>query len=681
VRSEIDDPFYAIKDIQYWWENSHVPRTNGIPTGPATDWVPRSKPIWFTEYGFPSVNASTNRPNVFVDPKSTESDYPWYSNRSVDRNVQRLAVHATEEFWADPANNPVSPLTGKPMVQRKFLWTWDARPYPYFPALDQIWADGENFRLGHWVQGKLGNMQLSEIIRDLCLRAGLSLSDFDVTQLTDEVVGYVVTERKAIREMIAVLQTAYFFDAVESGGVLKFVKRGSGPFVSVDAEDLGAAEGEGDRARAKVERTQDIELPVAVDVIHLDENRDFQTSTVTARRQLGTSKSVTAYSLPFILSVEEAQSIAQGALREIWQSRVALEAKLPTRGILIDPTDVIDVPVDGILQRFRVTAVTYGKPGLVLLRGVATDGDLPQFVTVPTDSGVIPPVVPEPVGPIRAELLDLPLMIESHAASAQSFYFAACPIGGGTFKGATLFRETADGLDFTIAATAPFASVVGDTVTALAPGPADYWDEVNQVEVQLTHGTLESLPDSRILNGANGALIGDEIVQFASAELIGPSLYRLSRLLRGRLGTEHRIATHPIGSRFVLLSPGQQVRPTFSAAGLGLSIEWTYAPVPQGPTGDQAGTVPFANSGAGLKPWSPVHVKGQRNPAGDLTVTWIRRTRYGGWWLDNADVPLNEENERYEVDILDGVIVVRTLAVTSPAATPPARRRSGDRRC
>jgi len=58
--------------------------------------------------------------------------------------------------------------------------------------------------------------------------------------------------------------------------------------------------------------------------------------------------------------------------------------------------------------------------------------------------------------------------------------------------------------------------------------------------VQLAYGTLESLPDSRILNGASGALIGDEVVQFATAELIGASLYRLSRLLRGRLGTDAR---------------------------------------------------------------------------------------------------------------------------------------------
>jgi hypothetical protein len=69
----------------------------------------------------------------------------------------------------------------------------------------------------------------------------------------------------------------------------------------------------------------------------------------------------------------------------------------------------------------------------VLVRGVATDGGIPQFATVPTDSGTIPPLAPEPVAPIRAELLDMPLMIESHEASPASFYLAACPLGGGRF--------------------------------------------------------------------------------------------------------------------------------------------------------------------------------------------------------------------------------------------------------
>jgi len=62
-------------------------------------------------------------------------------------------------------------------------------------------------------------MRLSDIVTELCLSAGLVEDEFDVSALDDYVAGYVVTERTSVREMIAVLQTAYFFDAVETGGV------------------------------------------------------------------------------------------------------------------------------------------------------------------------------------------------------------------------------------------------------------------------------------------------------------------------------------------------------------------------------------------------------------------------------------------------------------------------------
>jgi hypothetical protein len=51
-----------------------------------------------------------------------------------------------------------------------------------------------------------------------------------------------------------------------------------------------------------------------------------------------------------------------------------------------------------------------------------------------------------------------------------------------------------------------------------------------------------------------------------------------------------------------------------------------------------------------------------------VSITRIRRTRYGGVWRDSVDVPLNDAGEAYEVDALDGAgEVVRTLAGTTPS--------------
>lgn len=322
--------------------------------------------------------------------------------------------------------------------------------------------------------------------------------------------------------------------------------------------------------------------------------------------------------------------------------------------------------------------MTYGRPGLVLVRGVATDGGIPEFATVPTDSGSIPPLAPEPVAPIRVELLDMPLMIESHDATAPSFYLAACPLGGGRLRGASLFQPTADGLDYTVAAVASLPSIIGSTVTALGPGPAWRWDALNSFEVQLDHGTLQSLSDERVLGGANAALIGDEILQFTTAELIAPGRYRLSRILRGQRGTEHEIAEHPAGSRFVLLDPSRQPRPTFSVARIGTSVGWRVAPGPQGPSGDLAQEITFTNTGRGLRPFSPVHLRAVREqPSGDVRLSWIRRTRLGGdSWV--ADVPLGEEVEDYAVTIMNGATKVRSIRAGAPEALYTAVEQTAD---
>jgi len=59
-----------------------------------------------------------------------------------------------------------------------------------------------------------------------------------------------------------------------------------------------------------------------------------------------------------------------------------------------------------------------------------------------------------------------------------------------------------------------------------------------------------------------------------------------------------------------------------------------------------------------------VHIAGTRD-AGDLTITWIRRARLNAEWRDLYDVPIDEPTESYEIDILDGDDVVRTLTATT----------------
>ncbi len=87
VRSPITDGgygkpwIYRYKDIWGWWSNQHFNRLSGVESSSPTAWVPQSKPIWFTELGCPSINKGSNQPNVFYDPKSSESALPHLFER------------------------------------------------------------------------------------------------------------------------------------------------------------------------------------------------------------------------------------------------------------------------------------------------------------------------------------------------------------------------------------------------------------------------------------------------------------------------------------------------------------------------------------------------------------------------------------------------------------------------
>ena len=166
---------FRYKDIRSWWSNPHRNRPGGVESGSTTAWVPESKPIRFTEIGCPAVDRGPNQPNVFYDPKSAESFLPYFSRGWRDDAVQRRFLEAVLGYWAEPANNPTSGVYSGRMITtaETAAWTWDARPYPAFPARSDVWTDADNWRLGHWLNGRLGSVSLGSLVRELCRRAGL----------------------------------------------------------------------------------------------------------------------------------------------------------------------------------------------------------------------------------------------------------------------------------------------------------------------------------------------------------------------------------------------------------------------------------------------------------------------------------------------------------------------------
>lgn len=138
------------KDIRSWWENPHHERIGGVRQVTATAWVPESKQIVFTELGCAAIEKGANQPNVFLDPKSSESTLPYFSNGRPDAAMLRVCLEAILDYWRPDGPNNNDMIN----YDRISLWTWDARPYPVFPTRADLFGDAGNWVTGHWLTGR-----------------------------------------------------------------------------------------------------------------------------------------------------------------------------------------------------------------------------------------------------------------------------------------------------------------------------------------------------------------------------------------------------------------------------------------------------------------------------------------------------------------------------------------------
>ena len=296
-------------------------------------------------------------------------------------------------------------------------------------------------------------------------------------------------------------------------------------------------------------------------------------------------------------------------------------------------------------------------PMMVRLQGVidaseAWDGYIAP--TIGSDGGAL-----LPLAATRLEVLDLPAFA-GDAQDALTIRLAACGTGS-NWNGASILRVGTAGEDELVAETAT-AATMGACLSILEAAAPQWIDTANMLDVSLLGvAELVSVSELAMLNGANMALVGNEIIQFAHAELLAPGKYRLSTLLRGRLGTEWAISAHAAAERFVLLNDAliPLVLPTQA-----IGQQWTLRAVTAGALLTTGTEVAGAITGNSLRPLAPVHLTAKRDGSGHVTFSWVRRPRIDGALRDHVDVPLMEQAEAYDVRVMSGTTVKRSWQAT-----------------
>lgn len=651
---------WRAKDLWNWWSSAHYDRPSGTESGSPTSWTPGGKPLWFTELGCPAIDKGANQPNVFFDPKSSESALPYFSTGERDDLIQRRFLEAHFAFWNTPANNPAAThYTGR-MVDTAniYVWCWDARPYPYFPALSAVWGDAANWRLGHWLNGRLGAVPLAGIVGDVC--AAANFTGADISDLDGLVTGFAVTDTMSVRDALDPLATAFHFDAAESEGVIRFAMRGRPTAPAVTEDDLVLPDN-ADGLGISLVRAQETDLPNVSRIAYIDADADYRQASVEARRLVTRSDRIASSRLPLVMDQGQAIGIGERLLQDAWVMRETATLSLPPSQLALDPTDEIVFQSGGRDHRLRLTEIDDAGPRAIT--AVATDPSIYEPLTGPSRGPLATQSLALP-GKALAVFLDLPLLTGADVAWAPHVAAYAAP-----WPGSVQFLRSATDANFTLDTTLTRAATIGVTTADFYAGPVWRWDRVNALKVKLYAGALAARDDQSVLAGANALAVqnadGDwEVLQFATATLTAPGQWTLTRLLRGQAGTEAAMrAPLASGARVVLLD-GAPRQLSLSQTEARLSFNYRWGP-PGKPISDpswQGASLRF--SAVGLIPFSPFRVRARRLAGGDIAITWLRRDRSpaaAGWNL--AVTPMSETSELYDLEILGGGgAVVRSFA-------------------
>lgn len=616
-----EDWVWRIKDLANWWGNWHHDRPGGIRSAQPTAWVPQSKPVWITELGFPAVDKGSNQPNVFYDPKSSESAFPHSSTGARDDVLQRQALLAALQHWEDSAAGaPLSPLYGGPMVEPDWVhvWAYDARPFPDFPARAEVWADGENWQRGHWLNGRVGAVPAREIITDICQAAGLDAIRTD--SVLELVTGFALRGLASARDGLQPLLSVLGVDVRPRADALHFASTGlQAEALSLDACVVSDTGAEPVRTPAGPDlRYRDASLSFAND------GHDYQPGWVW-RSGGGEGTRRLALQARLVLDQALAMDLVAHRLADANQRLDGLRLTLPPAAEAAEIGDVL--LVEG--ERWQITALDrqstlraeLARPArtsraayrVSSAGGGRTRADIARPVLAVLDRGE------DTLWVAAAVRADAPVTIETRSASGV----------------------------WTMRLQLQRPSVVGVLAAPLAAGARGRWDRANRLELELVRGDVSSHPEEAILNGQNRLAVAHpdgewEILQFAQAELVGPSRYALSGLLRGQAGAPVADRVEA-GAVCVLLDGGLAELP-LDAGDIGRPLE-IRARLAGAEAGDATSVRVMPRRG-GLRPYAPVHLRFARD-----WLSWIRCTRLDGDRWDLHPLPLAERAERYRVRV------------------------------
>ena len=514
-------------------------------------------------------------------------------------------------------------------------------------------------------RGGIAPETLSDIInKEVALSNLITESDIDVSEPTPLVKGYQVSGG-SIRSALEPLATAFQFDVIQSGYKIKFVPRGGASALTVPYEDLGATNSDTPDKVFSQSREMDTQLPAKTTVSYLDAEREYEVSEQSATRINTEAVNEEDVELAIVQSADEAAGVAEILQTRAWLERTSMSFTIPPTYLNLEPTDVITVDAKSAIHEVFIQEVDYTEDGRLEIRGVPNS----SAIYVPNASGGqggAPTGTIGVTGPSIFVPLDIPLVDE---ISQNSLGFIGAMTGyTNGWPGATLFRSGDSGQTWTDIQGYAGKGGIGTVFSTLSASDG-YLIDQSEISVIMISGELESITLDQFLTGYNYAAYGAdgrwEVVRFKNAALQLDGSYIVSDFLRGDKGTEWATGLHESGDWFILLDDPDNAFISMATDSVG--VDRLYRGITQRASIETGDNVEFTYEAVNLKPLSPVNAEATRDGAGDLTATFTRRSRLGStWWGNGTQAPVGETAEAYEIDVINGSTVVRTIESSTP---------------
>jgi len=482
---------------------------------------------------------------------------------------------------------------------------------------------------------------LSDIVEELLLDCGLEQGDFDVSAgLLTKVDGYVVSKNMTSRSAIEPLLSAYEFTLVELDHKIVLRKQNQISIANVLEDDLGV------NTNNSLERNikQELDLIKSLSVMYSNANSDYQISIQQVRRIDVKAENEIIIELPLVLTDNQAKQLAEKMLYRNWEMRKSFSFSLPFSYKDLIPGDVITILLSDSSIEVRLTKITITENNKLLCDAIANNQDFYDSFAIGSDTGINGSEVLAPVGPTEFKILDIPT-IHNDYLSAEGMYVAATGYTN-TWSGCTIYSKPIEIDDFKQELMLFGKMPIGFSLNVLPDHSSSIWDLTSSITVFSSEPLYEITTES-VLNGNNYALIGSEVIQFSKVTDLGNNLYTLEWLLRGRRGTEHETLNHVDNEDFIFLKST-----TMGFIPKTLYSNHYYNALTIGNSIDKLEeTIQKQYLGINLKPFSVSCLNAINDISDNVTVTWVRRSRYISGHFDRLE--LVDTPELYNIDVID----------------------------